>query len=96
MKKKDLFDLRPGMFVKVRIEGKKVHQVFVLPRHTVHTGNVVYTVHENRLRIRPVNVLRRFKESIYIQKGLTNGDLVIKTPLSEIVDGSPVSIKKPN
>ena len=94
--KKDLFDLRPGMFVKVRIEGKKVHQVFVLPRHTVHTGNVVYTVHENRLRIRPVNVLRRFKESIYIQKGLTNGDLVIKTPLSEIVDGSPVSIKKPN
>ena len=94
--KKDLFDLRPGMFVKITIEGEKVHQVFVLPRHTVHTGDVVYTVHENRLRIRPVNVLRRFKESIYIQKGLTHGDRVIKTPLLGVVDGSPIRIKKPN
>jgi hypothetical protein len=64
----------------------------VLPRHVVHTGDVVYIMTDNRLKIRPVNILRRFKDSVYIDKGLSDGELVIKSPLSGAVDGMKVRI----
>ncbi len=86
--------LRPGMFVTALIKGKKIKQVFVLPRHVVHTGDVVYIMTDNRLKIRPVNILRRFKDSVFIDKGLSDGELVIKSPLSGAVDGMKVRIKE--
>ncbi len=88
--------LRPGMFVTALIKGKKIKQVFVLPRHVVHTGDVVYIMTDNRLKIRPVNILRRFKDSVFIDKGLSDGDLVIKTPVSDPADGMKVRINREN
>lgn len=88
-----LLHLRPGMFVTVHIKGIEIKQAFVLPRHVVHAGEVVYIVQDNRLRIRPVSVLRTFKNSVFIDKGLKDGDLVIKTPLAGAVDGMRVRMK---
>ena len=88
--------LRPGMFVTALIKGKKIKQVFVLPRHVVHTGDVVYIMTDNRLKIRPVSVVRRFKDSVYIDKGLSDGELVIKSPLSGAADGMKVRINREN
>ena len=88
--------LRPGMFVTALIKGKKIKQVFVLPRHVVHTGDVVYIMTDNRLKIRPVNILRRFKDSVFIDKGLSDGELVIKTPVSDPADGMKVRINREN
>ena len=88
--------LRPGMFVTALIKGKKIKQVFVLPRHLVHTGDVVYIMTDNRLQIRPVNILRSVRDSVYIDKGLSDGELVIKSPLSGAVDGMKVRINKKN
>ncbi|MFH2219786.1 MAG: efflux RND transporter periplasmic adaptor subunit [Pseudomonadota bacterium] len=88
-----LLHLRPGMFVTVKIMGKKIENAFVLPRYVVHDGDVVYVVQDNRLVIKPVNVLRSYKESVYIDKGLENGDRVVKTPLSGAVDGMLVRLK---
>ena len=88
--------LRPGMFVTVLIKGKKIKQVFVLPRHVVHTGDVVYIMTDNCLKIRPVNILRSVRDLVYIDKGLSDGDLVIKSPLSGAVDGMKVRINKEN
>lgn len=85
--------LRPGMFVTVKIKGEEIRHIFVIPRHVVHKGNVVYTVKDHRLRIRPVNVVRRYKDSVFIDNGLSEGDLVITTPLAEAEDGMQVRIK---
>jgi hypothetical protein len=76
------------------IKGKKIKQVFVLPRHVVHTGDVVYIMTDNRLKIRQANILRRFKDSVFIDKGLSDGELVIKSPLSGAVDGMKVRINE--
>ncbi len=84
--------LRPGMFVTALIKGKKIKQVFVLPRHVVHTGDVVYIMTDNRLQIRPVNILRSVRDSVYIDKGLSDGELVIKSPLSGAADGMKIRI----
>ncbi|MDO9567658.1 MAG: efflux RND transporter periplasmic adaptor subunit [Candidatus Desulfaltia sp.] len=91
-KTKNSIQLRPGMFVTALIKGEKIKQIFVLPRHVVHTGDMVYIMIDNRLQIRPVNILRSVKDLVYIDKGLSDGDLVIKSPLSGPVDGMKVRI----
>jgi multidrug efflux pump subunit AcrA (membrane-fusion protein) len=92
-KKQDILHLRPGMFVTIQIKGKEINKAFVLPRHTVHDGDTVYTVNDNRLLMKPVKVLRRFKNSMFIDNGLMDGDLIIKTPISGAIDGMQVRIK---
>ena len=86
--------LRPGSFVTVLIKGRNIEKAFVLPRHVVHTGDVVYTVEGNKLKIQPVSIIRSFKESVFIDKGLETGDLVITTPLSGAADGMLVRLKQ--
>jgi hypothetical protein len=65
----------------------------VLPLYLIGDGVVLYILKYKRLVIRPVNILRSFKESVFVDKGLANGDLVIKTPLSGAVDGMLVRLK---
>jgi RND family efflux transporter MFP subunit len=85
--------LRPGMFVRVKIKGKAVDQAFVLPRHVVYPGDIVYTVEDNHLKIKPVNILRAYKDSVIVRQGLAEGDQIIKTPLAEATDGMLVRVK---
>ena len=91
--KKDSFRLRPGMFVTIKIKGKKIDQAFVVPRHVVYPGDVVYTVKDNHLKIREVNILRSYKDSVIINEGLSEGELIVKTPLSSVKDGMSVRLK---
>jgi multidrug efflux pump subunit AcrA (membrane-fusion protein) len=87
------FRLRPGMFVSVRIKGKKINDAYVLPRYVVYPGNVVYTVEENQLKIKPVNVIRSYKETVIIDQGLSDSDLIIKSPLSSAAEGMKVRLQ---
>ena len=91
--KKNSFRLRPGMFVTIKIRGKKIDQAFVVPRLVVYPGDVVYTVKDDRLKIKVVNILRSYKDSIIINEGLSEGELVVKTPLSSVKDGMSVRLK---
>jgi RND family efflux transporter MFP subunit len=85
--------LRPGMFVTARIKGKAVSQAFVLPRHLVYPGDRVYTVEGDRLKIKSVDILRAYKDSVIVSQGLSDGERIIKTPLSDVTDGMLVRIK---
>ena len=87
------FSLRPGMFVTVRIKGKRVENVFVLPRYLVYPGDVVYTVKAEALKSKKVKILRGYKDSVIIGEGLSEGDLIVKSPLSSPSDGKIVRLK---
>jgi RND family efflux transporter MFP subunit len=89
----NLLRLRPGMFVNVEIKGREMEHVFVLPRHLVYPGDVVYTVEDKRLKFKPVKILRTYKDSVIVGDGLSEGDLIIKTPLSAASDGMLVRVK---
>ena len=91
--KKNSFRLRPGMFVTIKIRGKKIDQAFVVPRHVVYPGDVVYTVKDDHLKINVVNILRSYKDSVIINGGLSEGELIVKTPLSSVKDGMSVRLK---
>lgn len=85
-------NLKPGMFVTVHIKGIEINNIYLLPRHVVYNDDTVYLFIDNRLRIREVSVIRRFKDSVFINKGLSDGELVIKTPLSKVFDGMQVGL----
>lgn len=87
------FRLRPGMFVAVKIKGREINRAFVLPRHVVYPDDVVYVVRDDHIEITPVNILRSYKESVIVEKGLSDGDLIVKTPLSFVTDGMTVRLK---
>ena len=85
--------LRPGMFVTVKIKGREIKSTYVLPRHVVYPDDVVYTVEADRLKIKPVNILRRYKETVIIRGGLSDGDQIIKSPISSATDGMRVRLQ---
>lgn len=89
-----VFRLRPGMFVTVKIKGKAQSNAFLLPRHVVYPGNIVYTVEDNQLKLNEVTILRSYKDSVIVEAGLSDGDLVVKTPLSGAVDGMKVRVRE--
>ena len=89
---KSAINLKPGMFVTVHIKGIEIKHIYVLPRHVLYGDDAVYLFSDNRLRLRQVGILRRFKDSVFIDKGLSDGELVIKTPLSRVSDGMQVRL----
>ena len=90
------FGLRPGMFVTVRIKGKKIQNVFVLPRYLIYPGDVVYTVKDDTLKSNRVKILRGYKDTVIIGDGLSEGALIVKSPLSSPMDGMRVRVKTEN
>ena len=85
--------MQPGMFVTVRIQGRQVDNIHRLPRHLVHDDDTVFLAIDDQLHIRPVTILRRFKTVVLISDGLTDGDLVITTPVSDAVSGMRIRLK---
>jgi multidrug efflux pump subunit AcrA (membrane-fusion protein) len=81
------------MFVTIKIKGKEIPQAFVLPRHVVYPGDIVYTVKNNQLKIKEVNILRSYKDTVIINEGLSEGDQIVKSPLSGAVEGLNVRLK---
>jgi RND family efflux transporter MFP subunit len=88
------FRLRPGMFVTIKIKGKAVNQAFVLPRHVVYPGDVIYTLKDDQLKIKEVGILRSYKDSVIVNEGLSEDDQIISTPISGAVDGMSVRVKE--
>lgn len=88
-----IMQIRPGMFVTVRIQGREFNGVFEVPRHMVHVDDVIYLAKGNQLQIQKVRVLRRFKDKVYIDQGLNAGDAIVKTPLSGAMDGMQIRVR---
>ncbi|MFO7708342.1 MAG: efflux RND transporter periplasmic adaptor subunit [Desulfobacterales bacterium] len=86
--------LRPGMFVTVRISGRTIPNAFLLPRHVVYPGNLVYAVRDGRLQSKPVSVLRSYREHLVVDQGIDPGDRIIVTPLPAATDGIRVRVQE--
>ncbi|MCP4710560.1 MAG: efflux RND transporter periplasmic adaptor subunit [Planctomycetes bacterium] len=82
--------LAPGMFVELKIQGKMLEQVILIPRHAVHNGDEVWVIQEDQLRVQKVEIARRDKDAIYVSSGLEDGDLVVTSPLDVVTDGMKV------
>ena len=67
-----------GAYVRVEIEAGNAEEVFLLPRTTIREGDQVWIGgEEDRLEVRPVEVLWRSKDTVLIRNGLREGDRVV-------------------
>ncbi len=85
--------LKPGTFVKCRIFGEVHKNIFRLPRHLLRSDNTLLIAKKNRLDIRQVSLLRKFEDQIFINRGLTPGDLIITSPLPGARAGMALNVK---
>ena len=80
-----------GLFVEAEIAGRELDDVVVLPRSALRNGEFVLVVDtENRIELRPVEVLRIYRDNVYITSGLDAGELVSISPLQTVVEGMRV------
>ena len=83
--------LRPpltrGMFVKVLIAGHVQPERMVLPRTAIHAGNVYVVDAQQRLQIKPVQVLFNQGWLSIIEEGLQAGQQIVVSDLVPAVTG---------
>jgi len=84
--------LMPGMFARVAIHGHPLEGTFVVPRHAVHEGGVVWVAREGRLRLRPVEVARYDRDLALVTSGLADGDVVVTSQLEVVTDGMKIRV----
>lgn len=81
-------DLEIGMFVDVEIIGKTLSGVFSVPRSALRDGDTVWTMdEEGRLRVTPVTVVRRERDTVILRDGFEEGDMVVLTNISGAAEG---------
>jgi RND family efflux transporter MFP subunit len=92
IKIKNIFDLKPGTFVKCSIKGAIFDNIFVLPRHLLKRNSVLFVVNDNHLAMKKVDLLRKFEDEIYVNGGLNPGDKIVFSPLPGAIDGMELNI----
>jgi len=81
-----------GAFVDADIEGIEVADVVRLDRAHLRKDDTVWVMEDGVLRIRPVEVLFTDEDYAYLASGLEEGDPVVVTDLSTVVDGSALRL----
>jgi RND family efflux transporter MFP subunit len=91
--KSDRPPLAVGLFVEAEIQGRRVENVFVLPRSAMRDANHLLVVDSNaRLEFREVEILRADRHEVVVRSGLEAGERVCVSPLDAAVDGMTVQI----
>lgn len=79
--------LAVGTFVQVTLHGEMLHDVAVLPAAALRDGAQVWIMNDSRLKIRPVEVVRRAREEVVIGGGLQAGEKVVLTNVAGAAEG---------
>ncbi|MCF6291002.1 MAG: efflux RND transporter periplasmic adaptor subunit [Desulfobacterales bacterium] len=86
-------DLVQGSFVEVEIIGRTINGVTILPRKVIRDNDSVWVLDDaDTLRVRPVTVVRREKDAVWISSGLDNGERVILTNLAGGAQGMALRV----
>lgn len=85
-----------GMFCKVEITGNAMRAVYRLPEWAVSYEGMAYLAEDNHLRRVKVNVVRSQDEEVFVDSGLSAGDLVVLTRLVDPVPGILLKYELPD
>jgi len=87
--------LVPGMFVELLIKGKILRDALQVPRYAIRSGNQVWVINEDRLRIKQVRIARQDKEYAYVVSGLDDNPAIVVSALEAVTDGMLVRTGEP-
>ena len=78
-------------YVSVEITGKTLSGVMRLPRDTLRDKQTVWVSSNGRLEIRPVDIVWKQDDQVFVRQGLQPGEQVIVSNLSTVVQGMKIS-----
>lgn len=82
-----------GSYVRVEIEGRNIESVIALKRDYLRDGDAVWIMNKQQeLEIRPVEVVFRSKDMVYITQGIEVGEQIVTTDISAPVAGMPLRL----
>lgn len=77
-----------GAYVEVELQGETLNRVVEIPRVALRNGNAVWTLDaDHRLRIKPVTVAFRSRQTVLIGAGLGADDRIITSRIAAPVEG---------
>ena len=79
-------------YVSVEIKGDKIASVVNLSRDLLRDNQTVWIYNDGKLEIRPVEIVWKQADQIFVSKGLQAGEQLIVSNLSKAVDGMWVRI----
>ncbi len=89
-----LEDIRPdkpgmiiGSFVEVEIEAETLEDVVRISRDHIRNNETVWVMNEGKLAIRSVDIVFSDAEYSYVIDGVNDGDQIVTTNLSTVVEG---------
>jgi hypothetical protein len=83
------------MFVELRIKGKVLKDALEVPRYAIRSGNQVWVINDDRLRIKQVQIARQDKEYAYVVSGLEDSQAIVVSALEAVTDGMLVRTSDP-
>lgn len=83
-----------GSFMQTDIEAKPIENVVRLNRDYLRKNGTVWVMEEGKLGIRDVDIVFRDAKNAYIAGGLEDGDSVVTTNLSTVVDGADLRLEQ--
>ena len=85
--------LAVGMYVEAEIEGRAFGDIAVVPRAALRGRNQVLVIDpDNRVHFRDVEILRATTESVFVEGGLSAGELVAVSALDSPTEGMLVQV----
>ena len=85
--------LSVGMYVEAEIQGRSFEEIAVIPRAALRGRNQVLVIDaDSRIQFRDIEILRATTDSIYVNRGLSAGEIIAVSPLDSPADGLLVQI----
>jgi len=81
--------LHDGVFVSAAITGRRIPAAVTVPRRALYDEQFVYVVRDGALDLRKVNVVRKDPETVIVDDGLTEGELLVTQMLQGVAPGMP-------
>jgi RND family efflux transporter MFP subunit len=83
-----------GEYVRVEISGRRLEQVYTIPRYALRENSSLWLTKDEKLDIRKVDILWRDADQVIVRDGLADGERLIISDLTTPVQGMDVSIRK--
>lgn len=85
--KKGTIHLLLNSYVQIRIQGAQISHVIALPRNIVRDGDQVWCLYNDQLVIKPIEILWRDANQVFISGGLDLNDKIIISDMASPVAG---------
>ena len=87
--------LSSGLFLNAKISGKKLKDVYALPRKALYGKNKIIIVgSDNKVSSREVVVIRTERNKVIVRNGIENGERIATTPILNVINGMEVNPSK--